>query len=757
MPLQKVQFKPGVNRESTSFASEFGWYDSDLIRFRKGRPEKLGGWEKVSGSSIEGAARSLNSWVTLGSLKLMGVGTNKKFYIEQGGTYNDITPIRSTATLGANPFTTGSAGSGIITVTATAHGASVGDFVTFSGATTVDGLTTADLNQEHVITTLVSANAYKVDTGGSATSGSTAGGGSAVIANYQIHVGLEEAIQGPGFSAGFFGGQTLTYSQTTLDGGINASVTSISLTSASDFETASTTTSAAVAVVDTTVSVADSSSFPAKGTLLIGSEKIIYGTNSGNVFSDLTRAADGTTAAIHASGATVTFVGLILINSELIQYTGKSSNDLDAGVVRGVRGTTAASHADDDLVKEANGFYGFGQAVAPFDSGSTRLWSQDNWGEDLLLNVRDDAIYYWDATLGVTTRATTLASQSGASDAPTIARKVMVSDADRHVVCLGANTLGTSAQDPLLVRWSDQESAVDWTPTATNTAGSQRLTSGSEIIASAKTRQETLIWTDSSLYNMRFVGAPFTFSFNMLADNISVISPNAVTSIGDRIFWMDSENFFVYSGRIQAIPCTVLRYVFDDIEMDESLKFFAAPNRMFDEVFWFYVTSGNTDIDRYVKFNYAENTWDIGSLSRTAWLDFGVQDKPRAAGTISDTTYVYNHELGTDNDGSAMSSYVETAVFDIGDGQQFSFIKRIIPDIAITSASGSSVNYVLKTRNFPGESLSTNSTNEVTSTTKQNFVRSRSRSAALRIESSAEDISWTLGDVRLDIQPDGRR
>ena len=256
---------------------------------------------------------------------------------------------------------------------------------------------------------------------------------------------------------------------------------------------------------------------------------------------------------------------------------------------------------------------------------------------------------------------------------------------------------------------------------------------------------------------MRFVGAPFTFSFNMLADNISVISPNAVTSIGDRIFWMDSENFFVYSGRIQAIPCTVLRYVFDDIEMDESLKFFAAPNRMFDEVFWFYVTSGNTDIDRYVKFNYAENTWDIGSLSRTAWLDFGVQDKPRAAGTISDTTYVYNHELGTDNDGSAMSSYVETAVFDIGDGQQFSFIKRIIPDIAITSASGSSVNYVLKTRNFPGESLSTNSTNEVTSTTKQNFVRSRSRSAALRIESSAEDISWTLGDVRLDIQPDGRR
>jgi hypothetical protein len=687
----------------------------------------------------------------------MGIGTTKKFYIEQGGFYNDITPIRSTATLAANPFTTGSAGSGEITVVAAGHGAAVGDYVTFSGATTMDGLTTAALNKEQSITDIVSANSYKLDTGGSASSGSTAGGGSAVIANYQIHVGTGATTLEPGWGSGPFGGETTTYSQTTLDGGINASVTSVVLTSASDFETASSTTGAAVAVVDTTISLADSSGFPAKGTVTIGSENIIYGTNVSNVLGDITRAADGTTAAIHASGATVTFVGLIAINAELIQYTGKSSQTLDAGVVRGTRGTTAAAHSDGDTVKEANDFTGWGQAATPTTSIENRLWSQDNWGEDLILNVRNDNIYYWDATLGLGNRASTLSSQSGASDAPTIARQVVVSDADRHVIGLGTNTLGTTAQDLLLVRWSDQENPVDWTPTATNTAGSQRLSSGSEIITAVETRQELVIWTDSSIYSMRFVGPPFTFSFTLLASNASVISPNAAVSVGDRVFWMDTENFFMYAGQIQTIPCTVLRYIFDDINLVQNLKFFAGSNRMFNEVFWFYCTADSDDIDRYVKFNYADNTWDIGSLSRTAWVDLGLHDKPRAAGVSSDLNYVYAHETGTTADGDAMAPFIESTVFSIGDGDQFAFISRIIPDIDITSSSSESVNYVLKTRDFPGDSLATNSTSAVTSTTQQSFVRSRSRSAVLRIESSAGDIAWTLGDVRLDIRPDGRR
>jgi hypothetical protein len=756
MPLTKVKFRPGINRESTSFADQQGWFDSNLIRFRKGRPEKIGGWSRVSGSPVVGTVRSLKNWVTLGALKLMGVGTTSKFYIEQGGTYNDITPVRSTATLGANPFTTGSAGSGIITVVAAGHGAAAGDYVIFSGATTVDGLTIVDLNKEQVITDIVSANSYTLDTGGSATSGATAGGGSAVIANYQIHTGAEAGS--PGWGAGYFGGETLTYSQTTLDGGINATVTSIVLTSGADFETAASTTSAAVAVVDTVINVTSSTGFPARGTVKINSENIIYGTNVGNVLGDITRAADGTTAAIHAGGDAVTFVGLIKVDDELIQYTGKSTHTLNAGVVRGARGTTAAAHDDLDTVKEANDFYGWGEAVEPFTAGEARLWSQDNFGEDLIFNVRNDNIYYWDATLGLSNRASALSAQAGASDAPTTARQIVISDTDRHVIALGANTLGTTEQDLLLVRWSDQENAVNWTPTATNTAGSQRLSSGSEIITAIETRQEILIWTDASLYSMRYVGPPFTFSFNLLASNASIISPNAVVSAGDRVFWMDTENFFMYAGQIQTIPCTVLRYVFDDMNYDQSMKFFAGSNRMFDEVFWFYCSASSDDIDRYAKYNYADNTWDIGSLSRTAWVDFGLHDKPRAAGVDSSLNYVYAHETGTTADGAAMSPFIESSVFSIGDGDQFAFVSRIIPDIDITSSdSGTSVNYVLKTRNYPGESLATNSTSAVTSTTDQAFVRSRSRSVVLRVESSAANVAWTLGDVRLDIRPDGRR
>jgi len=760
MPLSRIKFRPGVNRESTSFADQQGWFDSDLIRFRKGYPEKIGGWVKVGGSSVAGTVRSLKVWVTLSALKLMGVGTTSKFYIEQGTSYNDITPIRSTATLGADPITTGDAGSGVVTVTAAGHGAGAGDYVTFSGATTVDGLTIAQLNKEHVITEVVSSGSYKLDTGAAASSGGTSGGGSAVIANYQISVGSATlTLNGPGWGAGYFGGETLTYSLTTLNGAINDSVTSVILTSASNFEAAASTTGAAVAVVDESISVANSSGFPEKGTVKINSENVTYGTNVGNVLGDLTRGADGTTIAIHGSGDAVTFVGLIQVDNELIQYTGKSSETLNAGVVRGTRGTTAAAHSDGALVKEANGFYGWGDAVEPFGiAANARLWSQDNWGEDLVINVRDSTVYYWDATLGLSSRAVALSALSGSSGAPTISRQVLVSDTDRHVICMGANTIGTTVQDLMLVRWSDQENAVDWTPTATNTAGSLRLSSGSEIITAVETRQQILIWTDASLYSMRFVGPPFTFSITLLANNVSIISPNAVVSVGDRVYWMDTENFFMYGGQMQTIPCTVLRYVFDDINLEQRSQFFAGSNRMFNEVFWFYCSSDSASIDRYAKFNYADNTWDIGSLSRTAWVDLGLHENPRAAGEYQDANFVYTHETGTTADGEAMAPFIESSVFSIGDGDQFSFISRIIPDLDLTSSDAStSVNYIIKTRNYPGEDLSTSSTSAVTSTTQQSFVRSRARSAALRIESSASDIAWTLGDVRLDVRPDGRR
>ena len=761
MPLSKIQFNPGVNRETTSYGSENGWFDSDLIRFRKGRPEKMGGWERLSSNTIDGTGRSLHVWAALDGSKFMGLGTETKVYIEEGGGYNDITPIRSTATLGADPFKTGAASSAVVTVTAGAHGAVTGDFVTFSGATTTDGIAAALLNTEHQVTVLDS-NSYQITTAGTASSGGTAGGGSAVIANYQINTGLNTVVSGTGFGAGLWGGLTTGYAQTTLNdsGGIDASVTSFILTSAASFETAATTTGANLTIISSSIPVADSSGFPAKGTILIGSEKIRYGTNLSNVFGDLTRADDGTTAATSSSGAAVTFVGLMFIDSELIQYTGKSTNTINAGVVRGVRGTTAAAHSDGADVKEANDFVGWGESSSTSaQTGSNiRLYSQDNWGEDLIFNVYDGTPYYWDKSLGLGSRATDLASQSGASDAPTITRRVMISGADRHVVCFGCNPLDESRQDLLMVRWSDQENPVDWTPTATNTAGSQRISSGSEIISAQKTRQEMLIWTDTSLHAMRFTGPPFTFGFSMLANNVSIIGPNAVTTVGDKVFWMDRENFYVYTGRVQTIPCTLLRYVFDDINLDQSFKCFAASNKMFDEVFWFYPTADSTEIDRYVKFNFTENTWDLGSLSRTAWVDYGIHDNPRASGLAGGTNFVYIQEKGDDNDGSPMTSYIESADFDLGDGEQFMFVSRLIPDIDITSSDAeASVNYVLKTRNYPGDSLVTSSTSAIQATTEQAFLRSRSRQASLRIESSTTDITWTLGDLRLDLRPDGRR
>ena len=761
MPLVKVQFKPGVNRETTAYGAEGQWFDSDLIRFRSGRPEKMGGWTRLSSSTIQGVGRSLHTWASLDNSKFMGLGTETKFYIEEGGGYNDVTPIRATTALGTNPFKTGASGSSVITVTAPGHGAVSGDFVTFTGGTTTDGISAAQLNAEHELT-IIDSNSYTITVTGTASSGNTSGGGSSVVASYQINTGLNTVVTGNGFGAGTWGGWTTDYTQTTLNdsGGISDSDTSFTLTSAADFETASTTTGENLTELSTTITVASASGFPSKGTIKIGSENIRYGSISGNTFGNLTRGDDGTTAASSSSGATVTFIGLMLIEDELIQYTGKSSNTINAGVVRGARGTTAAAHADGVDVKEANDFVAWdGTAATSAEVGSNiRLWSQDNWGEDLIFNVYDGGPFYWDKTLGLGNRASTFASQSGASEAPTITRRIMVSGADRHVVCFGCNAQGETEQDLLMVRWSNQEDPFNWKPSVTNSAGFQRISSGSEIVAAQKTRQEILIWTDVNLHAMRFVGGEFTFGFSLLASNTSLIGPNAVVTVGDRVYWMDRENFYVYSGRIETIPCTVLRYVFDDLNFEQSHKCFAASNKMFDEVLWFYPSADSTEIDRYVKYCAIEGTWDIGTLSRTAWVDYGIHENPRACGQASGTNFVYIHESGDDDDGSPMTAYIESGDFDLGYGEQFMFLSRLIPDISITSSDAeASVDYVLKTRNFPGDTLTTNSTNAVSSTTQQNFLRGRSRQAALRIESNTTDITWTLGDLRLEMRPDGRR
>ena len=756
MPLFKISFKPGVNRESTSYANEQGWYDSDLIRFRKGRPEKIGGWTKLSSGTIEGTVRSLFAWSALDASKFMGVGTDSKFYVEEGGSYNDITPLRSTTTGTATFAATN--GSATLTVTDASHGAIAGDFVTYNSAASLGGnITAAVLNQEYEIQTVPTSNTYTITATATANASDTGTGGGSTVAKYQLSIGLVTASGGTGFGASLFGGVTTSFSETTLNGDISDSATSIILTSAALFETASTSISANVAIDETgAITLADASGLPDIGTIKIGSENIGYASKSGNVLNDLSRGIDSTTAAAHSSSASVTFIGLILIDQELIQYTGKTSQTLDAGVVRGVRGTTAVAHSDGDAVKEANSFVTFGGASAVNITDILRLWPQDNWGEDLIFCVADSTPYYWDKTLGLSTRATTFASQTGASDAPTLTRQILVSSVDRHIICLGCNPISETAQDLMMVRWSDQESPFDWTPTATNTAGSQRISAGSEIIAGIRTRQETLILTDTSLYSMRFVGPPFTFGFAMISNNVSVLSPNAIASIGDKVFWMDLENFYAYTGRLQTLSCTVLRYVFDDINLEQARKFFAAPNRLFDEIFFFYVSSSATEIDRYVKFNYTEGTWDIGTLARTAWVDAGIHQKPRGAGLVSETSFVFIHENAESDDGSAMTSYIESSDFDLQDGNNFMFVSKIIPDIEL-SGTDAEVSYILKTRDFPSSTAVTEATASVLAATTKADVRARGRTAVLRISSASTTTAWTLGETRLDIRPDGRR
>jgi len=402
------------------------------------------------------------------------------------------------------------------------------------------------------------------------------------------------------------------------------------------------------------------------------------------------------------------------------------------------------------------GTWGSGTWNTARSTGSVTLeltiWSLELWGEDLIATVNNNKMYHWDASGGVTGRASVI------SNAPIKNRFSIISFPDRHLVSMGAYDSSASAQDPMLVAFSTQGDFNNWTVSTSTTAGSQRLQLGTKIMAAVSTREEIFIGTDEAMYGMAFVGPPFTFAFRLLGTGCGPISQRCMVNESGTVFWMARENFYAYTGKVDTVPCTVLRYVFDDINLSQKYKFFAASNRMFNEVIWFYASSASDEIDRYAKFNYLEGTWDIGSLSRTAWIDYGVNDYPRAAGTASSSNYIYNHELGDTDDGSAMTSFIESADFDLDPaGEQFMFLTRLIPDIDITTDTAATVDYIIKTRDYPGDTLTTNSTNSVSSTTQQAFLRARARQAAIRIESSSTDIAWTLGDLRLEARPDGKR
>ena len=618
MPLQKKLFKPGVNRENTRYTTEGGWYECDKVRFRQGTPEKIGGWQRISATTFLGVCRSLWNWVTLGSQNLLGVGTHLKFYIENGGAYNDITPLRKpAATLGNNPFSTTS-GSTTVVVTDATGGFANGAFVTFSGATAVGGLT---LNGEFQLTTIgVSASTYSI-TASSAASSTATGGGAAVLAAYQINPGPEYALPLVGWGAGSWGSGTWGLGFTSVD--------------------------------------------------------------------------------------------------------------------------------------------------------ALRIWNQNNFGQNLIFGPRGEGLYYWDANTSLTTRGVLVSSLAGASDVPLYQNFLLVSDISRFVIVFGTNDITDAILDPMLIRWSDQEDPVQWTPAPTNQAGSLRLSHGSQIVTAVQTRQEIVVFTDSSVYSLQYLGPPFIWGSQLLGDNISIMGPNAVTSASGIVYWMGIDKFYLYDGRIQTLNCDLRRFVFQDLNKAQAEQIVAGTNEGFNEVWWFYCSANSVEIDKYVVFNYLENIWYYGTMKRTAWLDSGLSDYPIAA------TYeknLVNHEQGINNNETGtelpIEAYISSSEFDINDGHNFGFVWRILPDLTFENSANSPAGAVPTVTmdlyglsnsgsgvtSSAGQSVLKGSSYVITEEfTGQIYTRVRGRQMIFKISSNQLNTTWQIGAPRIDIRPDGRR
>jgi hypothetical protein len=689
--LKKLTFTPGIQHDGSRYASSGSWSDVDKVRFRSGAPEKIGGWQKATLSSFRGICRNLKPFTDLSNNYYLGVGTHLKYYIERGGTFNDITPLRTTI-VQSNPFTTTN-GSPIVTVTIPNHGAVVNDFVTFTGASAVGGLT---LNGEYQIVTVTNSSMFLITAASNASSGATGGG--SVTAAFQIQSGLDSTLYGNGWGAGTWGGITGSVSFTGSISGTTLTVSAVT-----------------------------------SGTLAVG--QLIVGT--------------GVSASPPGSNATyITALG-----------TGSGGvGTYTVGVSQTVSSTAMTAYSGT----------GWGSPAAGLTSGQKlRVWSSDNFGQDLVINPNDGPIYYWSNASGLGVRAVLLSSLAGASAVPGVARQIMVTDQDRKVLAFGCSDIVSGLQDRLLVRWSDTENPVDWTPTELNSAGGIRIPTGSEFMTALETRQEILVWTDAAVHSMRYIGAPFEYSIAQIGLT-SLLSPSGVAAANDMVFWMGTNGFYAYNGRIAGLPCSVKDYVFNDINYDQAEKITAGSNMAFNEVWWFYPSANSSENDRYVVYNYNENVWFVGSIVRTAWIDRGIEDYPRSASTDG---YIYFHELGQD-DGSVnplapITAYIESAPFEIGEGEQFGFAWRMIPDITFRDSANAnpSVNFILKTQDYSGGNFKQTSNNNAVRTatlpieqfTDQTYFRLRGRMMSLRVESTAVGVAWRLGVPRVDVRTDGRR
>jgi len=620
--LKKITFKPGVNRENTRYSAEGTWYETNKVRFRFGLPQKIGGWQRLSSNTYLGVCRSMTNWATLAGQNLVSVGTNIKYYIERGGAYFDVTPIRLTTSAGDVTFAATN-GSAVLTVTNVDHGAQQGDYVTFSGAVSLGGnITAAVLNKEYSIASIIDDDNYTIVATATANSSDSGDGGAAVVAAYQIPVGNEIQVPFSGWGAGKFG----------------------------------------------------------LGTWGFG-------------------------------------------------------------------GTTVAQ---------------------------MRLWSQNNFGEDLFFTYRGGEPFYWSAAGSVTTRAVYVSSLVGASDVPTIANIAFVSDVYRFAFCFGANEIGSSALDPMLIRWSDQEDVANWTPEATNQAGSLRLSKGTEIIAAKQARQEILVFTDAAVYGLQYLGAPAVWGAQLVGENTTIISPNAMIYSNNVAYWMGTDKFYYYDGTVKTLPCSVRSYVFDDINKQQFDQVVCGTNEQFDEIWWFYPAAGSDENDRYVIYNYVEQAWYYGTLRRSAWLDSDLRDYPIAATYSNNLVYheygVDCNELGTAN---PITATIVSAEFDVDDGDRFMLINRVLPDMTFqgsTADTPSATMTLLPLENsgsgyYNPASVGGNSTNTISRTatvpieefTGQVYVRIRGRQMAFKVESTGLGVTWKLGAPRFDMIPAGRR
>ena len=710
MPLKVLRQKAGVNRENTRYTNENGYFESEKIRFRQSTPEKIGGWIRISASTFLGVCRSLWNWITLGGLNLLGIGTNLKFYIESGGFYNDITPLRQTITLGANPFQT-FIGLATVTVTDSTGGWVNGDFVTFSGATAVGGLT---LNGEYQLTTIgVSSTTYQITASSTASSNAT-GGGSSVVAAYQINVGLVYAVPLVGWGAGAWG--TGTWGVGTSS---NAQMRLWSQTNYGE----------------------DLIFAPNNGAIYIWKASSLV-TSRGVLLSS----TGGTVTVTSASPAVVTSVNSFSPGSALqFNATGSMPTGMTAGTTYYVAATSLSTSFT--LTTAA------GAAVNTSSTGS--------------------GVYI-----------------SNIVDVPTVQSLIFVSDVSRFVFAFGCNNYGSATQDLMLIRWSAQGDYYNWTPDATNQANYVRLSHGSKIVTALQSRQEILVWTDSTLYSLQYSGPPAVWNTQLIGDNISIAGPNSLALGSGVTYWMGVDKFYKYDGRVQTLRCDLRQYIYNDINLSQASQFFASTNEGFNEVWFFYCsetgpngTNNNTTnpnflIDRYVVYNYFENNgegvWYYGTMGRTAWLDSGLRNYPLAA------TYSYNivnHESGLDDSETATTlpiyAMIGTSEFDIDDGDRFGFVRRILPDLTFAGSTAASPQVTMTLipmqnsgsgyndpQSVGGTNVSTitrSATVPIEQFTGQVFIRVRGRQMILKLESNQLGCAWQLGSPRLDIRQDGGR